>query len=287
MQLGALRALEFDRIVEAVRAFALTPMGDERLARLAPSVDPQKVAQLLAATTETAAFVTRHGGLPLRATGDLPEILVSLAVEGRALEPLRLLALASFLESVDETRAAIHRVAASFPLPRPRERRRGVVQGRNLRGPREDRRVGRGRRRREPGAQGDPRPAAQAADAPARHARVVSARQGHREVSAGAGRHRAQRPLRARGPGRTPEPHPRHRARRVHERREPVSRAAQHGRDQQRHRRARGAGERGSPAHSAGAHRSLPRPRGRSPADDRRRRGSRRAAGAGALLPVD
>ena len=116
MQLGALRALEFDRIVEAVRAFALTPMGDECLARLAPSIDPPKVAQLLAATTETAGFVSKHGGLPLRAAADLPEILVSLAVEGRALEPLRLLALASFLESVDDTRAAIHRVAASFPL---------------------------------------------------------------------------------------------------------------------------------------------------------------------------
>src|SRR5579862_4209672 len=116
MQLGALRALEFDRIVEAVRAFALTPMGDDVLARLAPSIDAQKVAQLLAATTETAAFVTRQGGFPLRASSDMPDILVSLAVEGRALEPLRLLALASFLESIDETRAAIHRVAASFPL---------------------------------------------------------------------------------------------------------------------------------------------------------------------------
>ena len=32
MQPGVLRALEFDRIVETVRSFALTPMGDERLA---------------------------------------------------------------------------------------------------------------------------------------------------------------------------------------------------------------------------------------------------------------
>ncbi len=116
MQSGALRALEFDRIVEAVRAFALTPMGDDALARLAPSIDAQKVAHLLAATTETAAFVNRQGGFPLRASADLPDILVSLAVEGRPLEALRLLALASFLESIDETRAAIHRFAASFPL---------------------------------------------------------------------------------------------------------------------------------------------------------------------------
>src|SRR2546426_1113459 len=51
MQPGTLRALEFDRIVEAVKGFALTPMGRERLSRLAPSTDPQKVAQLLAAAT--------------------------------------------------------------------------------------------------------------------------------------------------------------------------------------------------------------------------------------------
>jgi DNA mismatch repair protein MutS2 len=116
MQPGALRALEFDRIVEAVRGFALTPMGDERLARLAPSTDPQKVAQLLAATTETTTFLSANALFPLRATGELPQILALLAVEGRALEPLGLLALASFLDSVDETRVAIRRAATSFPL---------------------------------------------------------------------------------------------------------------------------------------------------------------------------
>ena len=116
MQPGALRALEFDRIVEAVRGLALTPMGDERLARLAPSTDPQKVAHLLAATTETTTFLAANALFPLRATGELPQILQLLAVEGRALEALRLLALASFLDSVDETRVAIRRAAATFPL---------------------------------------------------------------------------------------------------------------------------------------------------------------------------
>src|SRR3954463_3819578 len=116
MQSGALRALEFDRIVDAVRDFALTPMGDERLARLVPSPDPQKVAHLLAATTETVQFVAKHGLFPLRGHEDLPQILGSLAVEGRPLEAPRLLALASFLDSVDDTRTAIRRFAASFPL---------------------------------------------------------------------------------------------------------------------------------------------------------------------------
>jgi DNA mismatch repair protein MutS2 len=113
---GALRALEFDRIVDAVRAFAQTPMGDERLARLQPSPDPQEVAQLLAATTQAADYISKHGSFPLRAHAELPVILSALAVEGRALEAPRLLALATFLDSVEDTRAAIRRVAAAFPL---------------------------------------------------------------------------------------------------------------------------------------------------------------------------
>jgi DNA mismatch repair protein MutS2 len=116
MQPGALRALEFDRIVDAVTGFAATPMGAERLARLAPSTDPHRVAQLLAATTETVRFITTNGLFPLRASNDLPQTLAALAVEGRPLEGLRLLALAAFLDSVDESRAAIRKVAASFPL---------------------------------------------------------------------------------------------------------------------------------------------------------------------------
>src|SRR5262245_55812183 len=113
---GVLRALEFDRVVEAVRSFALTPMGDDRLARLAPATDPQKVTSLLAATTETAQYLAKHGPFSLRAGDDLLQILGSLAVADRALEPLRLLALAAFFDSVADTRDAIRKVAASFPL---------------------------------------------------------------------------------------------------------------------------------------------------------------------------
>src|SRR5688572_25410632 len=115
MQLGALRALEFDRIVESVSGFALTPMGAERLARLAPSTDLAKVTQLLAATTETVRYLGANHLLALYATSDLPQILSSLAIEGRALESLWLLTLASFLESVDESRAAIRHAPESFP----------------------------------------------------------------------------------------------------------------------------------------------------------------------------
>jgi len=116
MQPSALRALEFDRIVEAVTDFALTPMGAEHLSRLRPSTDAQQVAQWQAATTEAVRFLTAHGLFPLRASSDLPQILTALAVEGRALEPLRLLALSTFLDSIDDARGGIRRAPGSFPV---------------------------------------------------------------------------------------------------------------------------------------------------------------------------
>jgi DNA mismatch repair protein MutS2 len=116
MQPSALRALEFDRIVEAVKGFALTPMGAERLARLRPSTDARQVAQWLAATSETTRYLAAHGLFPLRASSELPQILAALAVDGRALEAPRLLALAAFLDSIDESKAGIRRAPGSFPL---------------------------------------------------------------------------------------------------------------------------------------------------------------------------
>src|SRR5437773_5202835 len=112
---AVLRALEFDRVVEMVRGFAMTPMGDERLSRLSPSGDPHKVAQLLAATTETARYLASNGLFPLRAAADMPQILAALAVEGRALEAPRLLALATFLTSVEDAVTAIRRAPGAFP----------------------------------------------------------------------------------------------------------------------------------------------------------------------------
>jgi DNA mismatch repair protein MutS2 len=116
MQPGALRALEFDRIVEAVAGFAVTPMGVERLSRLAPSTDPQRVADWQAETSETVRFLTAHSLFPLRASSELPDILEALGVQGRALESLRLLGLATFLDSIDESRASIRRAPETFPL---------------------------------------------------------------------------------------------------------------------------------------------------------------------------
>jgi DNA mismatch repair protein MutS2 len=114
---GTLRALEFDRIVAAVRSLALTPLGRARLAALAPQGDARRVEAAQALTSEGVRFLADHAGFPLRAPDDLPSVLTSLAVEGRALDPVQLTGLAAFLESVEQCAHGIRRAPREqFPL---------------------------------------------------------------------------------------------------------------------------------------------------------------------------
>ena len=88
------------------RGLAVTPTGRDRLAELAPVDRRREVAACQRATTEGTRFLADHPGFPLRAPADLDAILDALAVEGRALEPLRLLGLADYLESIEQSRGA-------------------------------------------------------------------------------------------------------------------------------------------------------------------------------------
>jgi DNA mismatch repair protein MutS2 len=117
MHAGALRALEFDRIVEAVCRYALTPKGLRRLERLAPEPDPAVVSDQLAATAETRRFLADNQ-IALHSAAELDAILDAIGVEGRALDAVHLLSLGSFLASVDGTCGAIRRAGANAPILR-------------------------------------------------------------------------------------------------------------------------------------------------------------------------
>jgi len=115
MHAGALKALEFDRMVEAVARLAVTGPGEARLRALRPSTEPRAVAAALAATTEGVAYLGEHGQFPLDPTPSLETALTALAIEGRALEPTPLVEFARFLASVDVTREAIRRAGRLCP----------------------------------------------------------------------------------------------------------------------------------------------------------------------------
>jgi DNA mismatch repair protein MutS2 len=118
MNPATLRALEFDRIVQVVAGLAVTPTGMDRLAELHPLTDPSRVVAAQKATSEGTRFLADHPGFPLRAPSDLDEILDAIGVEGRALEPLRLVALSDYLESIEQSRTAVTRLGGGFPILR-------------------------------------------------------------------------------------------------------------------------------------------------------------------------
>jgi len=118
MNAGALRALEFDRLVSVVTGLAVTTLGRDRLADLHPLTTTSEVLAAQRATTEATRFLADYPGFPLRAPSDLGEIIEALGVEGRGLEPMRLLGLSGYLESIEQSRQAITKVGAAFPLLR-------------------------------------------------------------------------------------------------------------------------------------------------------------------------
>jgi len=116
MHEGTLQALEFDRVVAAVRSLALTPLGATAIDRIAPETDANQVAASLAATSETVAYLEANAPFGLDAPADLGETVAALAVEGRVVEPLQLIGLARFLSSMDGACAAFDK-AAGGPYP--------------------------------------------------------------------------------------------------------------------------------------------------------------------------
>ncbi len=111
-----LRALEFDRIIEALASFSLTPVGRVRMLAETPSADRAVVAQALAATSETVRFVAQNSVFPLRGGAGLEAALEGLPVEGRPLEALQLRVLADFVASIAEAQAAVGKAPGAFPI---------------------------------------------------------------------------------------------------------------------------------------------------------------------------
>jgi DNA mismatch repair protein MutS2 len=110
MQPAVLRALEFDRIREALAREASTSLGRERALALEPATDRDAVSRRLRSTLEAAAFEKSAGSLAIDGPDDLAEILDALEIAEQPLLPLQLLGLARFVLSVS---AVVDRVRQS------------------------------------------------------------------------------------------------------------------------------------------------------------------------------
>jgi DNA mismatch repair protein MutS2 len=116
MQPVVLKALEFDRIREALAREALTPLGHARALALEPSSDADEVRYGLNITGEVVALLADNGSLSITAPDGLLTLLDTLQIGGLPLEPLELIGLANFVDSVHLACTAIRRANASMPL---------------------------------------------------------------------------------------------------------------------------------------------------------------------------
>jgi DNA mismatch repair protein MutS2 len=112
MQPAALRTLEFDRIRDALAREALTPLGRARAHALEPAGDPVEVQARLDLSAEAAAYVAAAGSLAISAPDELTGTLSALEIEDQLIEPLALLGLARFADSVDDVAAGVARAGA-------------------------------------------------------------------------------------------------------------------------------------------------------------------------------
>jgi DNA mismatch repair protein MutS2 len=107
------RALEFNRISDALAALALTAPGRARAAELEPAASADEVRARLQTTAEAAAFVRAGGSLALSAPDDILDTIARLDVQGVPLDPLQLVGLARLLDSTATVVAALRRAAAA------------------------------------------------------------------------------------------------------------------------------------------------------------------------------
>jgi DNA mismatch repair protein MutS2 len=113
MQAAALRALEFDRIRQALAARTHTPLGHARALALEPSTDPDDVRARLERTSEAVDYVRDGGSLTISAPDDLLSILSQLGVADQPLDPLALVGLARLVASVESVVHSVRRTAGA------------------------------------------------------------------------------------------------------------------------------------------------------------------------------
>ena len=99
MHAAVLRALEFDRIREALAREASTPLGRHRALELVPASTIEDVRHRLDLTCEAVTFEKSSGSLAIDAPDDLADVLSHLEIADEPLAPLELLGVARFLSS--------------------------------------------------------------------------------------------------------------------------------------------------------------------------------------------
>ena len=110
-----MRVLEYPKILDRLKDFAVSDMGKERALALRPSNDPETVRRLQAQTEEALSVIAYAGGNPMVAFSDVREYL-KLAAVGATLSMKALLSVAEALRACRSIRRALVTDREDTPL---------------------------------------------------------------------------------------------------------------------------------------------------------------------------
>lgn len=82
----SLRVLEFYRLLDIMKEFSVSPLGQKRIEKLRPTNKLQVIIKRLSQVVELKEILETSGDIPLRGLKDIEEILKKLDVEGALLE---------------------------------------------------------------------------------------------------------------------------------------------------------------------------------------------------------
>jgi DNA mismatch repair protein MutS2 len=115
MDLHSVRVLEFGPVLDCLAAEAASVLGRQRVLALAPSADPDLVAQRLAETREARALLTRGPVAGMERASDIRAALARAGIGGARLSPPDLLAIADTLEAAELARQALRHPDLDLP----------------------------------------------------------------------------------------------------------------------------------------------------------------------------
>ncbi|HZM68747.1 MAG TPA: endonuclease MutS2 [Candidatus Cryosericum sp.] len=111
----ALNDLEFDAILELLRALASTPIGATQAATLGPAVEADEVSLEQALTIEATRYLEAHGALPFGTLTDPEPALMHLTVEASVCTPGAILELLRLMKSSRDVKSVLALVRTEHP----------------------------------------------------------------------------------------------------------------------------------------------------------------------------
>lgn len=118
MEERALRVLEFQHFLQALKAFAGTEVGQALCIHLRPSTDPAEIDTLLQEVAEAIALLREGSDLPLGGLQEVRPLLPRARVEGACLLPEELLGVKSTLGAARRVKKFLERIDRRFALLR-------------------------------------------------------------------------------------------------------------------------------------------------------------------------